>query len=151
MNRVCSFVIAALLATSLFVGYTDLSQADDTVKAASGEAKVLFNGKDLAGWSGDTRLWSVRDGVIHGETTEQNAAQGNTFLIWQGGTVKNFELEVTFRCNATNNSGIQYRSKHINDGSGKNDAPNANVPLLIFGSARHAVMSLPQLVQDGVF
>ena len=126
MNRVCSFVIAALFATSffatsLFVGYTDLSQADDTVKAASGDAKVLFNGKDLAGWSGDTRLWSVRDGVIHGETTEENAAKGNTFLIWQGGTVKNFELEVSFRCNATNNSGIQYRSKHINDGSGKND------------------------------
>ena len=36
--------------------------------------QVLFNGKDLTGWDGDPRLWSVQDGVIHGETTETNAA-----------------------------------------------------------------------------
>ena len=41
----------------------------------------LFNGKDLTGWVGDSRLWSVRDGVIHGETTEKNPTNGNTFLI----------------------------------------------------------------------
>ncbi len=79
------------------------------------EAKSLFNGTDLSGWSGDPRLWSVRDGVIHGETTKENAAKGNTFLIWQGGKVKDFELTLMFRCNATNNSGIQYRSKHITE------------------------------------
>ena len=49
--------------------------------------KVLFNGKDLEGWDGDSRLWSVRDGVIHGETTAENKAKGNTFLIWQGANV----------------------------------------------------------------
>ena len=73
----------------------------------------IFNGKDLDGWDGDTRLWSVKDGVIHGETTADNKANGNTFLIWQGGRTKDFELRLSFRCNATNNSGIQYRSKHI--------------------------------------
>ena len=77
--------------------------------------QTLFNGKDLDGWSGDPRLWSVRDGVIHGETTPDAKAKGNTFLIWQGGKPKNFELRLSFRCNATNNSGIQYRSKHITD------------------------------------
>ena len=51
--------------------------------------------------------------MIHGETTEEHAAQGNTFIIWKDGTTKNFELRLSFRCNATNNSGIQYRSKHI--------------------------------------
>jgi hypothetical protein len=66
-------------------------------------------------------LWSVRDGVIHGETTEQDAAKGNTFIIWEKGTTKNFEVRLSFRCNATNNSGIQYRSKHIKDDSAKND------------------------------
>lgn len=76
----------------------------------------LFNGKDLTGWDGDPRLWSVKDGVIHGETTPENAATGNTFVIWQGGRTKDFELRLTFRCNATNNSGIQYRSKHITEG-----------------------------------
>ena len=80
----------------------------------------IFNGKDLKGWDGDTRLWSVKDGVIHGETTKENRANGNTFLIWQGGKVKDFELRITFRCNASNNSGIQYRSKHITDGKVRN-------------------------------
>jgi hypothetical protein len=75
----------------------------------------IFNGTDLADWDGDPRLWSVRDGVIHGETTAENKANGNTFLIWQGGSVADFELELEFRCNATNNSGIQYRSKHIRE------------------------------------
>lgn len=75
----------------------------------------LFNGTDLTGWDGDPRLWSVRDGVIHGETTPENATKGNTFLVWQGGDVGDFELRLSFRCNATNNSGIQYRSQRITD------------------------------------
>jgi hypothetical protein len=73
----------------------------------------LFNGEDLSGWDGDPRLWSVKDGVIHGETTPENKANGNTFLIWQDGKTKDFELRLSFRCTAANNSGIQYRSKHI--------------------------------------
>jgi len=80
----------------------------------------LFNGTDLSGWDGDLELWSVRDGVIHGETTPEKAAKGNTFLVWQGGDVGDFELRLSFRCNATNNSGIQYRSRHITDESAKN-------------------------------
>lgn len=104
------------LALTLMLTTASFVVADDAGKTASGEAKVLFNGTDLSGWSGDERLWTVRDGVIHGETTEENAAKGNTFLIWQGGNVNDFELSLSFRCNATNNSGIQYRSKHITDG-----------------------------------
>jgi hypothetical protein len=82
--------------------------------------RSLFNGKDLTGWDGDPRLWSVKDGVIHGETTTENVANGNTFLIWKDGATKNFELRLSFRCNATNNSGIQYRSRHIQDDSARN-------------------------------
>ncbi len=82
--------------------------------------KSIFNGKDLSGWDGDPRLWSVRDGVIHGETTPENVAAGNTFILWKDGTVKDFDLRLSFRCNATNNSGIQYRSKHIVDDKVKN-------------------------------
>ena len=82
--------------------------------------KALFNGNDLSGWDGDPRLWSVKDGVIHGETTEANPAKGNTFIIWKDGTTKDFDLRLSFRCNATNNSGIQYRSKHITDGKVSN-------------------------------
>ena len=38
----------------------------------------------------------------------------NNFLIWRGGTVKDFELKVEFRMNGTN-SGIQYRSTELPD------------------------------------
>jgi hypothetical protein len=80
----------------------------------------LFNGKDLTGWDGDPRLWSVKEGVIRGETTEANPAKGNTFIIWNGGKAKDFELRLSFRSNAANNSGIQYRSKHITEGNPSN-------------------------------
>jgi len=77
---------------------------------------ALFNGKDLAGWDGDPRLWSVRDGVIRGETTAEKPAKGNTFLVLKDKPMGDFDLRLSFRCNATNNSGIMYRSKHIATG-----------------------------------
>jgi hypothetical protein len=96
--------------------------ADDarTPPAEAGDMKVLFNGKDLTGWNGDPKLWSVKDGVLRGETTKDNAAKGNTFLIWKDGTVKDFDLRLSFRMNAANNSGIQYRSRHITEGKVSN-------------------------------
>ena len=75
----------------------------------------IFSGKDLEGWDGDPRLWSVKDGVLRGETTPENKASGNTFIIWKGGTLKDFDLRLSFRVSLSNNSGIQYRSKHITD------------------------------------
>lgn len=95
------------------------SFADDAPPESS-DMKTIFNGRDLTGWDGNNDLWSVRDGVIHGETTEEKKADGNTFLIWKDGVTKDFELRLSFRCNATNNSGIQYRSKHITEGSPRN-------------------------------
>lgn len=83
-------------------------------------AQRLFNGRDLDGWDGDPRLWTIRDGVIHGETTAEKVADGNTFLIWKGGEAGDFDLRFSFRCSSTNNSGVQYRSRRIADGSAKN-------------------------------
>jgi hypothetical protein len=84
------------------------------------DMQVLFNGESLQGWDGDPRLWSVRDGAIHGETTAEEKANGNTFLIWQGGKLDDFDLRLSFRCTAVNNSGIQYRSRHITEGKPRN-------------------------------
>ena len=112
------FTFAAL---ALFCFHAIAADDAQTAPAEPSDMKQIFNGKDLAGWDGDTRLWSVKDGVIHGETTAENAANGNTFIIWQDGTTKDFELRLSFRCNATNNSGIQYRSKHITEGKVRND------------------------------
>jgi hypothetical protein len=77
-------------------------------------ATSLFDGKTLDGWSGDPRLWSAKDGVLRGETTAENPAHGNTFLIWKGGTVKDFDLRLSFRIGG-HNSGVQYRSRHLVD------------------------------------
>ncbi len=88
----------------------------------SPELKAIFNGKDLTGWDGDPSMWSVRDGVIHGETTPDNPAKGNTFLIWKDGLLTDFELRLSFQCSATNNSGIQYRSKRITEGKRASNA-----------------------------
>jgi hypothetical protein len=82
--------------------------------------KSIFNGKDLTGWDGDPKLWSVRDEALRGETTVENPANGNTFIIWKDGVTKDFDLRLEFRCGAANNSGIQYRSKHITEGKVRN-------------------------------
>ncbi len=79
---------------------------------------ALFNGKDLTGWDGDSRFWSVKEGVIHGETTPEKPARGNTFLICTACETRDFELRLSFRCTASNNSGIQYRSSRIVDKPG---------------------------------
>ena len=69
----------------------------------------LFNGKDLEGWDGNPLHWSVEDGAIVGMNTKENPTKGNTFLIWKGGNLKNFDL--TLECKIdSGNSGIQYRS-----------------------------------------
>ena len=76
------------------------------------QERSLFNGKDLTGWDGNPDLWSVKDGVITGVTKANEPLPYNQFLIWRGGSLKNFELRVTLR-QTGNNSGIQYRSREL--------------------------------------
>ncbi len=76
--------------------------------------KELFNGKDLSGWKGRADLWSVEDGCITGRTSESNPIKENTFLIWDG-KVSNFELQFDYKIGAVGNSGVQYRSKVLDD------------------------------------
>ena len=72
----------------------------------------IFDGRSLSGWDGDTRYWRVENSALVGESTPQNPVKQNNFLIWRGGTVRDFELKVEFRINGTN-SGIQYRSSEL--------------------------------------
>lgn len=74
----------------------------------------LFDGKTLNGWEGKSQFWSVRDGTITGQTTAENPTKGNTFIIWRGGKVADFELRLKFRMEG-GNSGIQYRSTEMGD------------------------------------
>ena len=80
--------------------------------AGPGKTISMFDGKTLAGWDGDPRFWSVKDGAITGATTVDNPTEHNTFLIWRAGTPSDFELEADFRLVA-HNSGIQYRSREV--------------------------------------
>ncbi len=80
--------------------------------------QTIFDGKDLAGWDGDPKLWSVKEGAITGQTTAGNLAKHNTFLIWTNGTVGDFELRCSFRLvpgdeHGFANSGVQYRSQVV--------------------------------------
>jgi len=113
-------MLRTLFCASLILVTSSLHAEPQSAPPEAEGLKSIFNGKNLHGWDGDPRLWSVEDGVIHGETTDENRANGNTFLIYQDGKLKDFELRISFRCNATNNSGIQYRSKHITDGKVRN-------------------------------
>src|SRR5262249_16146075 len=116
MDRYVTLLAALCLSVNLFAG-----EANRTPPPEPSDMTVLFNGKDLNGWDGDTRLWSVKDGVLRGATTKENLAKGNTFIIWKKDVLKDFDLRLSFRMNATNNSGIQYRSKHITEGKVNND------------------------------
>ena len=82
------------------------------------EEKQLFNGKDLTGWEGNMKLWSVQDGALTGKTSDSGDTKisHNTFLIWKGGTVSDFELTFKYRIEK-GNSGIQYRSKELEAGA----------------------------------
>lgn len=69
----------------------------------------LFNGRDLAGWEGDPRIWSVKDGAITGQTTADVTVKENSFLVWKD-EVEDFELRLKFRLQG-GNSGIYYRAR----------------------------------------
>ena len=73
------------------------------------KGKTIFDGKTLSGWDGDPKFWSVKDGAIVGQTTKTNPTRGNTFIIWKGGKLKDFDLTMDFKIEG-GNSGIQYRS-----------------------------------------
>ncbi|MBL7699614.1 MAG: DUF1080 domain-containing protein [Chitinophagaceae bacterium] len=70
----------------------------------------IFNGTNLDGWKGDTVYWHVEDSNLVGEITPATLLKRNSFITWQGGEVKDFELKFDFRITANGNSGINYRS-----------------------------------------
>ncbi len=74
--------------TLLFIGLC-LFAAQTDLRAEHGFTR-MFNGKDLTGWDGSPDLWSVKDGAIIGQTTTENPAKENTFLIWTNGAAGGF-------------------------------------------------------------
>jgi hypothetical protein len=73
----------------------------------------IFDGKTLNGWEGDPKYWRVENGCLVGEVTPETLLKQNSFIIWRGGTTRDFELKVEYRVSARGNSGINYRSEQI--------------------------------------
>lgn len=87
---------------------TGIAIAQDEPKFES-----LFDGKTLEGWlAPEMSYWSVKDGAITAQCTEENPATKNQFLVWQGGDIANFEFKMKFRVEGgpKANSGVQVRS-----------------------------------------
>jgi hypothetical protein len=86
---------------------TPLPESTDEARFVS-----LFDGRTLKGWAGDPRYWRVEDGTIVGELTPETLLKdNNSFLVWQGGPVTNFDLRLQYRISPGGNSGINYRSE----------------------------------------
>jgi hypothetical protein len=102
---------ALLLSAACLLSIWNAAAAD-----ADAGFRNIFNGKDLAGWDGNPKFWSVKDGAIVGQTTPDNPTRGNTFLIWTNVTTADFELRASYKITPNNNrnsanSGFQYRSR----------------------------------------
>lgn len=71
----------------------------------------LFDGKTLDGWEGDSAHWRIEDGTILGEIARGQSLNKNTWLVWRGGKLSDFELNVQFKLTGlpAANSGIQIR------------------------------------------
>src|SRR6185437_12147254 len=98
-----SLLFAALITVTAV--RADSPKPDSRATAGSG----FFNGKNLEGWEGLTKYWSVKDGAIVGYTPED--PKHNTFLCSKK-KYGDFELKFKIRLkDGIGNSGVQIRSK----------------------------------------
>lgn len=89
------------------------SPAQVSMLASEENVSTFFNGHDLKGWTGNQDLWRVENGEIIGSAL--NGIKRNEFLrsdLMVGDF--EFSLQVKLTPN-TENSGIQFRSKEIED------------------------------------
>jgi putative heme-binding domain-containing protein len=92
------------------------------ILATADNAKDLFNGKDLAGWDGDPKLWRVEKGEIVGKSP---GIKRNAFLRSQM-IATDFKLTLKVKLVPNKeNSGVQFRSESLPDGDVK--GPQADV------------------------
>jgi quinoprotein glucose dehydrogenase len=76
---------------------------------------AFFNGKDLTGWEGNSKYWSVNDRVIIAKSAK-NIPQNE--LLWSTVEVKDFYLAVDVKLTPHDrNGGIQFRAKPSNGSS----------------------------------
>jgi hypothetical protein len=106
---------------------TPASSADDA-------GKDFFNGKNLEGWDGLMKYWSVKDGAIVGSTPED--PKHNTFLCSKK-KYKDFELKFQVKLTGKGwdgNSGVQIRSEILDKEKFTVKGPQADMGQEFWGS-----------------
>jgi putative heme-binding domain-containing protein len=105
--------------------------AGSTPELADANA-VFFNGKDLDGWEGLLKYWSVKDGAIVGHTPED--PRHNTFLCSKK-SYRDFELTFKVRLKgAIGNSGVQFHSAVLDRQKFTVRGPQADIGQMFWGS-----------------
>jgi putative membrane-bound dehydrogenase-like protein len=81
-----------------------------TMLVQAQEPRKIFDGT-FSGWEGDWNHWRIEQGTIVGEIAKGKTLSKNTWLVWQAGELKDFELKLQFHISglAAANSGIQIR------------------------------------------
>lgn len=107
MRSTLLLVTLALTTAALLIN----APAARSLADAAGPDSAFFNGKDLSGWEGLTKYWSVKNGALVGYTPED--PKHNTFLCSKK-KYGDFELRFKIRLkDGIGNSGVQIRSKLV--------------------------------------
>lgn len=93
-----------------------INSAGKTVQDPNTGWTSLFDGRSLSGWDGEPGFWRVENGAIVGEGKSKNSPSHNTCLVWKGGDVADFELELEYQLDS-GNSGVQFRSFRVLGGN----------------------------------
>jgi hypothetical protein len=100
--------------TMLFIlGFLVLG-AGSACEVRAGETIVLFDGKTLNGWEGDTNFWRVEEGAIVAGWLERKQPH-NDFLATKK-DFGNFELRLQYKIEGSNgfvNGGVQFWSQRV--------------------------------------
>ncbi len=75
-----------------------------------GEERDIFNGRDLTGWDGNSKFWSVKNGELTVKGIPETPYSGNCHITWKDGTVGDFELTLKVKTKGGANTGVFYRA-----------------------------------------
>lgn len=73
----------------------------------AGKGFVSLLSRNMRGWAGDLKYWSIKNGVLTGVT--DGSLKVNRFITWKASTIRNFDLQVKVKVSKGGNSGLQYR------------------------------------------
>ncbi|MBX7169214.1 MAG: DUF1080 domain-containing protein [Pirellulales bacterium] len=105
----------------VFVCWCTLACAWGAGAPADDDFSPIFDGRTLDGWRGqDDSFWTVEDEAITGTIRPDHRPSLNQYLVWQGGLVEDFELQLEFRLTGSTtpdtNGGFQFRSRRLPNG-----------------------------------